>query len=128
MGGIVIMRYGENALKVIEKVKQKIEDIKPSLPEGVEIVPVYDRGSLIERAVAMARAVGGDGVRLDKESGIGDAVAQGFRKGGLFVIDALSESEPRLATLTVPEGDRATAGVTTYVVTDRVAVALPLPA
>lgn len=51
VGGIVVMRYGENALDVIEKVKQKIEDIKPSLPEGVEIVTTYDRSGLIERAI-----------------------------------------------------------------------------
>lgn len=51
VGGIVVMRYGENALDVIEKVKEKIEDIKPSLPEGVEIVTTYDRSGLIERAI-----------------------------------------------------------------------------
>ena len=51
VGGIVVMRYGENALHVIEKVKQKIEDIKPSLPEGVEIVTTYDRSGLILSAI-----------------------------------------------------------------------------
>ncbi|HHL39213.1 MAG TPA: efflux RND transporter permease subunit [Deltaproteobacteria bacterium] len=50
-GGIVIMRYGGNALEVIEKVKEKIESLKAGLPEGVEIVPVYDRSGLIERAI-----------------------------------------------------------------------------
>ena len=50
-GGVVIMRYGENALAVIERIRQKLEELKPGLPEGVEIVPVYDRGDLIERAV-----------------------------------------------------------------------------
>ncbi|MGV6858092.1 MAG: efflux RND transporter permease subunit [bacterium] len=50
-GGIVVMRYGENALKVIEAVKQRIEALKPSLPEGVEIVTTYDRSALINRAV-----------------------------------------------------------------------------
>ena len=50
-GGIVIMRYGENALKVIEDVKHKLEELKAGLPEGVEIVPVYDRSGLIERAI-----------------------------------------------------------------------------
>ncbi|GJM16011.1 MAG: cation transporter [Thermodesulfobacteriota bacterium] len=52
VGGIVIMRYGENALEVIERVKQKLEDIKPSLPEGVEVVTTYDRSGLIQRAIS----------------------------------------------------------------------------
>lgn len=51
VGGIVLMRQGENALAVIDRVKAKLEDIKTSLPEGIEIVPVYDRSGLIERAV-----------------------------------------------------------------------------
>ena len=50
-GGIVIMRFGENALATIEGVRAKLEELKQGLPEGVEIVPVYDRGALIERAV-----------------------------------------------------------------------------
>ena len=50
-GGVVIMRFGENALATIEGVRKKLEELKPGLPEGVEIVPVYDRGDLIERAV-----------------------------------------------------------------------------
>ena len=51
VGGIVIMRQGENALNVIERVKGKIEEIKPSLPKGVEIVTTYDRADLIHRAI-----------------------------------------------------------------------------
>jgi len=51
VGGIVIMRFGENALKVIERIREKLEELKPSLPPGVEIVTTYDRGSLIERAI-----------------------------------------------------------------------------
>jgi len=51
VGGVVIMRYGGNALETIEKVKQKLEDLKAGLPEGVRIVPVYDRSGLILRAV-----------------------------------------------------------------------------
>ncbi len=51
VGGVVIMRYGENALATIERVREKLEELKSGLPEGVEIVPVYDRGDLIERAV-----------------------------------------------------------------------------
>jgi Cu(I)/Ag(I) efflux system membrane protein CusA/SilA len=51
VGGIVIMRYGENALATIQRVRDKLDELKAGLPDGVEIVPVYDRGSLIERAV-----------------------------------------------------------------------------
>jgi copper/silver efflux system protein len=51
VGGIVIMRQGENALNVINRVKAKIEEIKPSLPKGVEIVTTYDRSDLIKRAI-----------------------------------------------------------------------------
>ncbi len=50
-GGIVIMRFGENALTTIEGVRKKLAELAKGLPEGVEIVPVYDRGDLIERAV-----------------------------------------------------------------------------
>jgi Cu(I)/Ag(I) efflux system membrane protein CusA/SilA len=50
-GGIVVMRYGENAQKTIERVKEKLESLKKGLPEGVEIVPVYDRSTLINSAV-----------------------------------------------------------------------------
>ena len=51
VGGIVIMRHGENALNVINRVKAKIEEIKPSLPKGVEMVTTYDRSDLIKRAI-----------------------------------------------------------------------------
>lgn len=51
-GGVVIMRYGENALATIEGVRQKLADLASGLPEGVEVVPVYDRSDLINRAVA----------------------------------------------------------------------------
>jgi len=51
VGGIVIMRFGENAQTTINAVKAKLEQLKQSLPKGVEIVPVYDRSALIERAV-----------------------------------------------------------------------------
>jgi len=50
-GGIIIMRYQENALKVIKAVEAKLEELKGGLPDGVEIVPTYNRKSLIERAV-----------------------------------------------------------------------------
>jgi Cu(I)/Ag(I) efflux system membrane protein CusA/SilA len=51
-GGVIVMRSGKNALETIDAVKAKLEKLKPSLPPGVEIVPVYDRSSLIKRAVA----------------------------------------------------------------------------
>ena len=51
VGGIVVMRYGENALEVIQRVKAKLKDITPSIPEGIRIVPVYDRSHLILRAI-----------------------------------------------------------------------------
>ena len=51
-GGVVIMRFGENALSTIQAVRAKLEELKTGLPDGVEIVPVYDRGDLIERAVS----------------------------------------------------------------------------
>ncbi|VAW67866.1 Cobalt-zinc-cadmium resistance protein CzcA; Cation efflux system protein CusA [hydrothermal vent metagenome] len=50
-GGVVIMRFGGNAMETIEGVRAKLEELKAGLPEGVEILPVYDRGHLIERAV-----------------------------------------------------------------------------
>jgi Cu(I)/Ag(I) efflux system membrane protein CusA/SilA len=51
-GGIVVVRFGENVLSVIERVKAKIEnDVKPSLPEGVKVVVTYDRSDLIHKAI-----------------------------------------------------------------------------
>jgi len=55
VGGIVVMRYGENALDVIDGVKRKIDSIKSSLPAGVRIVPTYDRSELIHRAIGTLR-------------------------------------------------------------------------
>src|SRR5256712_8677999 len=55
VGGIVVMRYGENALRVIDGIKKKLAEIKPSLPEGVEIVTAYDRSQLIKRSIATLR-------------------------------------------------------------------------
>jgi Cu(I)/Ag(I) efflux system membrane protein CusA/SilA len=51
VGGIVVMRQGENALQVIERVKQKLDDVRPSLPPGVEIVTTYDRSELIRESI-----------------------------------------------------------------------------
>ncbi len=50
-GGIVLMRHGENPLRVTERVKAKIEELKPGLPEGVRIVPAYDRTRLVRGAI-----------------------------------------------------------------------------
>jgi Cu(I)/Ag(I) efflux system membrane protein CusA/SilA len=50
-GGIVVIRYGENALNVIDKVKERLKDIEPSLPAGVRVVTTYDRSDLIRRAI-----------------------------------------------------------------------------
>ncbi|MDI6757066.1 MAG: CusA/CzcA family heavy metal efflux RND transporter [Endomicrobiia bacterium] len=54
-GGVVIVRYGENAREVIKRVKQKIAEIEPGLPEGVRIVPFYDRTELIARTINTLR-------------------------------------------------------------------------
>jgi len=51
VGGIVIMRHGENALNVIKRVKERLSDLGPSLPKGVEFVTTYDRADLISRAI-----------------------------------------------------------------------------
>jgi Cu(I)/Ag(I) efflux system membrane protein CusA/SilA len=52
VSGIVVMRHGENALNLIERVKQKIKEIEPSLPPGIKIVTTYDRSDLILRSIA----------------------------------------------------------------------------
>ncbi|GIX41877.1 MAG: cation transporter [Leptospiraceae bacterium] len=51
VAGIVIARYGENTLEVIDRVKKRLKEIEPLLPEGVKIIPAYDRSKLIKRAV-----------------------------------------------------------------------------
>jgi Cu(I)/Ag(I) efflux system membrane protein CusA/SilA len=55
VGGIVVMRGGENALNVIHRVKSKLAELAGSLPKGVEVVTTYDRSDLIERAIATVR-------------------------------------------------------------------------
>lgn len=52
VGGIIVMRHKENALNVIKKVKEKIQEVKKGLPEEVEIVPVYDRSGLIKQSIS----------------------------------------------------------------------------
>jgi Cu(I)/Ag(I) efflux system membrane protein CusA/SilA len=52
VSGIVIMRQGENALQMIDRVKAKLHEIEPSLPAGVELVSIYDRSDLIRRSIS----------------------------------------------------------------------------
>ncbi|MGP0629635.1 efflux RND transporter permease subunit [Nitrospina sp. 32_T5] len=52
VGGIIVQRFGENALEVIHKVKHKLDQLKKGLPDGVEIIEVYDRSKLIQRAIS----------------------------------------------------------------------------
>jgi Cu(I)/Ag(I) efflux system membrane protein CusA/SilA len=56
VGGIVVMRSGENALNVINRVKDKLKEIQPSLPAGVEVVTTYDRSELINRSIETLRS------------------------------------------------------------------------
>ena len=51
VGGVAVMRYGENALHVIERIKEKLKEIEPGLPPGVKIVTTYDRSELINRSI-----------------------------------------------------------------------------
>jgi len=55
VSGIVVMRHGENAREVIKRVRERLAEITPSLPEGVRVVTAYDRSELIERAIATLR-------------------------------------------------------------------------
>ncbi|HEU4363879.1 MAG TPA: CusA/CzcA family heavy metal efflux RND transporter, partial [Candidatus Krumholzibacteria bacterium] len=55
VGGVVVMRHGENALRVIDDVKAKLHEIEPALPDGVEVVVGYDRSDLIHRAIDVLR-------------------------------------------------------------------------
>ena len=55
VGGVIVMRYGENAQKVIDGVKAKLASLKASLPPGVQIVPTYDRSQLIQAAISNLR-------------------------------------------------------------------------
>lgn len=54
VGGVVIMRFGENALTVIERIKAKLEAVEPSMPQGVKVVSTYDRSDLIRESIATA--------------------------------------------------------------------------
>ncbi|MDH4300961.1 MAG: CusA/CzcA family heavy metal efflux RND transporter, partial [Nitrospira sp.] len=54
VGGIVIMRFGENALAVIDRIKAKLTELEPSMPKGVKVVTTYDRSDLIQESIATA--------------------------------------------------------------------------
>jgi Cu(I)/Ag(I) efflux system membrane protein CusA/SilA len=56
VSGIVIMREGSNALDVIDRVKVRLKDIEPGMPQGVKVVPIYDRSQLIQRSISNARS------------------------------------------------------------------------
>jgi Cu(I)/Ag(I) efflux system membrane protein CusA/SilA len=88
-GGVVIMRYGGNALDTIRAVRAKLEVLKKGLPAGVEIMPVYDRGGLIERAVANLKS------KLIEESVVVSIITM------LFLLHARSAL---VAILTLPIG------------------------
>ncbi len=55
VGGVVIMRFGENALTVIERIKSKLKELEPSMPQGVKVVTTYDRSDLIRESIATAQ-------------------------------------------------------------------------
>ncbi|HEY6973221.1 MAG TPA: CusA/CzcA family heavy metal efflux RND transporter [Nitrospiraceae bacterium] len=55
VGGIVVMRFGKNALEVIDRVKAKLEELKPSMPKGVKVVTTYDRSDLIRESIATVK-------------------------------------------------------------------------
>jgi Cu(I)/Ag(I) efflux system membrane protein CusA/SilA len=55
VGGVVVMRYGENALKVIDGVKKKLDEVHSSLPPGLTVIPTYDRSTLILHAIDTLR-------------------------------------------------------------------------
>src|SRR6201987_1134254 len=56
VSGIVIMRQGSNALEVIDRVKARLQEIAPGMPQGVKVVPIYDRSELIRRSISNARS------------------------------------------------------------------------
>lgn len=76
VGGIIVMRYGMNALNVIDGVKKKLAEIKPSLPPGVEIVSGYDRSGLIQASIKTLQQVLGGIPEL--RSIFAERVAEGF--------------------------------------------------
>jgi Cu(I)/Ag(I) efflux system membrane protein CusA/SilA len=89
VGGIVVMRFGENALTTIERVREKLAEVQKGLPEGVVVTPVYDRSDLIHRAIETLRE------KLIEESIIVALVC---------VVFLLHASSALVAILTLPIG------------------------
>jgi Cu(I)/Ag(I) efflux system membrane protein CusA/SilA len=89
VGGIIVMRYGENALKVIDSVKAKLEELKRGLPEGVTIKTAYDRSALIKRSIDTLKG------KLAEETAVVALV---------IVIFLLNLSSSFVAILTLPLG------------------------
>ncbi len=89
VGGIVVMRFGQNALTTIKNVKARLAEIQPSLPPGVVLRPVYDRSSLIERAISTLKS------KLVEESIIVAIVC---------IVFLLHASSALVAILTLPVG------------------------
>ena len=89
VSGIAVQRYGQNALSVIGSIKERLAEIKGSLPEGTEIIPVYDRSDLIHRAIATLK------VTLLEESSIVALV---------FFIFLLHARSALVAIITLPLG------------------------
>ena len=82
VGGIVVLRSGKNAWETIQAVKARLEQLKPGLPAGVEIVPVYDRSALIERAVDHLEGQARRGVRGRRARVPRVPAASALRAGG----------------------------------------------
>ena len=83
VSGIIVMREGQNALDVIERVKAKIKEIEPGLPSGVQIVPIYDRSDLIQRAIGNMKVHPGGGAdhRLPGDPDLSVALPQRHHPG-----------------------------------------------
>ena len=89
VGGIVVMRFGQNALTTIRNVKERLAEIQPGLPAGVVLRPVYDRSGLIERAIATLK---------------GKLVEEGIIVAIVCIIFLLHASSALVAILTLPVG------------------------
>jgi Cu(I)/Ag(I) efflux system membrane protein CusA/SilA len=89
VGGIVVMRFGQNALTTIKNVKARLAEIQPGLPHGVVLRPVYDRSSLIERAITTLK---------DK------LVEEGIIVAIVCIVFLLHASSALVAILTLPVG------------------------
>jgi len=89
VGGIVVMRFGQNALTTIKNVKARLAEIQPGLPHGVVLRPVYDRSSLIERAIVTLKS---------------KLVEEGIIVAIVCIVFLLHASSALVAILTLPVG------------------------